>query len=243
MTERTPEQIKAWLDELEARCNAATPGPWREGTSNVWNDDLNMPVASTERHTYVWRKYKPIYRPEDTLEQEQADAIFIAHARQDIPELIQMARRTVEAEAERDAAIHAAMDLTHRLTEEGEKLAECQERLTKLTTNWYNDLNPASPYRVEYNESDYRWYVYRSTGDFLWSGEPCYNAISIGRYIDMLAAAEAERDSYEMRYEASQQVLREVVQELAECRDMLAKADMELGIERGEITFKVVADD
>ena len=33
------------LAAMRARCEAATPGPWREGTLNVWNDDMPWTCA------------------------------------------------------------------------------------------------------------------------------------------------------------------------------------------------------
>lgn len=75
MPDLTPER----LDEIEARCEAATPGPWR-------NRDLLGVLG----------------RPEDGVQicggctNDNRD--FIAHARQDIPALIAAVR-------ERDARI------------------------------------------------------------------------------------------------------------------------------------------
>lgn len=71
------------LQAIEARANAATPGPWYyayEGSSDwsVFQDGTDTrPVASLHR----WHKA------------ECPEAVFIAHARQDIPALVAEVRR------------------------------------------------------------------------------------------------------------------------------------------------------
>lgn len=71
------------MQEIEKRCEAATPGPWK--TINYWNvytspkDGIGVMVASTE-HTGGDR------------EEEAINADFIAHARQDIPALLSTVR-------------------------------------------------------------------------------------------------------------------------------------------------------
>lgn len=64
------------LDEIEARANAATPGPWTPQTI---------------------RLYDGVDLPDETVAQWQRDAVFIAHARTDVPALIARVR---ELEAE-----------------------------------------------------------------------------------------------------------------------------------------------
>ena len=70
------------IAEIKARCEAATPGPWYKG-----NDTL---VMKTESHAVVC----------DT--RARSDAAFIAHARDDIPDLLAELERVT---AERDAAV------------------------------------------------------------------------------------------------------------------------------------------
>lgn len=67
------------LDEIERRCAAATPGPWKsyvEGRDHTAGDSFIMTGG------------EDIYLTGATL----ADQDFIAHARQDIPALIQEIR-------------------------------------------------------------------------------------------------------------------------------------------------------
>jgi hypothetical protein len=67
------------LDEIERRCAAATPGPWKsyvEGRDHTAGDSFIMTGG------------EDIYLTGATL----ADQDFIAHARQDLPALIQEIR-------------------------------------------------------------------------------------------------------------------------------------------------------
>jgi hypothetical protein len=73
MTERISAEA---LDEIERRCAAATPGPWKsyvEGRDHTSGDSFIMTGGND------------IYLSGATL----ADQDFIAHARQDLPALIQ----------------------------------------------------------------------------------------------------------------------------------------------------------
>lgn len=69
----------AELDEMQARCDAATEGPW----------DINNDLGTDEIYC-DWHSVGPI-----ALVGQFADAnsIFIAHARTDIPRLIAEVRR------------------------------------------------------------------------------------------------------------------------------------------------------
>jgi hypothetical protein len=85
------------LDAIEARAEAATPGPWR-----------NEPDTGAGR-VWVQRGYfrdeadcEPLFslRGKEAYEQRSADADFIARARTDIPALVaelRAAREVVEA--------------------------------------------------------------------------------------------------------------------------------------------------
>ena len=70
-------------DEIKARCEAATPGPWYE---EGW-------ALPTEDGEYI-----------ELIDDSPADAIFIAHAREDIPFLL----------AENEAKDKQIADLTAR---------------------------------------------------------------------------------------------------------------------------------
>lgn len=70
------------LQEIEARCAAATPGPWsavREaGQANAWH-------VATGR--WVW------HEPSRSTFWSEEDVSFMAHAREDIPALVVEVRR------------------------------------------------------------------------------------------------------------------------------------------------------
>lgn len=79
------------LDEIQARADAATEGPWEARDCppctergrlevNIWDHTGNFQIAS-------WCDDDEFHRP---------DAVFIAHAREDVPKLV-AALRAVEA--------------------------------------------------------------------------------------------------------------------------------------------------
>ena len=82
------------LDQIEARADAATEGPWEKRTVNGWgmvvsySTDAMIQLVAEFRHK----------------ERDLNDAEFIAHARTDVPELVEAVRR-------RDAALRAVLDL------------------------------------------------------------------------------------------------------------------------------------
>ena len=65
------------LEEIRARCEAATPGPWVAEVKTLYGVSVSMP---TENRYYDIRTNKH-------------DADFIAHARQDIPDLLDEVER------------------------------------------------------------------------------------------------------------------------------------------------------
>lgn len=72
---------EARLQDIESRCNAATPGPWEEvAESGEWW--ISGPDISAD---YVMST--------NAGDIKQADADFIAYARTDIPALIAEVRR------------------------------------------------------------------------------------------------------------------------------------------------------
>lgn len=73
-----------WMDKIEQRCNAATPGPWKYTPRGTIIGHSKTEVCSNAR----------------------VDAEFITHAREDIPRLITLARRAVAAEAENELLQH-----------------------------------------------------------------------------------------------------------------------------------------
>ena len=82
------------LDAIEARAKAATPGPWESHTNR--NDDNGR----------AWGWVAPLRRTLVTIvtwnrgqnSNAEADARFIAHAREDVPALVAEVRRLREAE-------------------------------------------------------------------------------------------------------------------------------------------------
>lgn len=79
----TPEQ----LAEIEARAEAATPGPWEWDRQWIEDEDeaIYVPQGATLGPTLI--------QLGDTYEGHRYDCAFIAHARQDIPALIAEVRR------------------------------------------------------------------------------------------------------------------------------------------------------
>lgn len=70
----TEEQLK----EIEARANAATPGPWK-----VEWDYNGLRVSEGESKEDYW----------DTFANDDVDLPFMSHAREDIPKLLAEVRR------------------------------------------------------------------------------------------------------------------------------------------------------
>jgi hypothetical protein len=98
------------LDAIRARCEAATYGPWVvERTPQEWNDlgrerfGDRPEVTPTERVEImtgwkhgqagdyipiIWQATSPYYTVERFLHFDAGDAEFIAHARDDVPDLL-----------------------------------------------------------------------------------------------------------------------------------------------------------
>ena len=93
------------LDEIEARANAATEGPWTPDEYTEVDPDgfyelsrVIAPDPDGDDWCAIGVVHTGILRP---------DADFIAHARTDVPWLIEQVRK-------RDAALRAALDLADR---------------------------------------------------------------------------------------------------------------------------------
>lgn len=82
---------EAELSAIEARVNAATPGPW-----NVIEEN---DVGPNDEGYWAWLEVGPAKvdmptgGPEKEKKQAESDAEFIAHARADVPALIAEVRR------------------------------------------------------------------------------------------------------------------------------------------------------
>jgi hypothetical protein len=105
----TDEQIKA----IEARCAAATPGPWR--AEHKREDDYAAQVTAGKDGTIADLEHA-------YDEQDMIDATFIAHARTDIPALL-AALKAAQAEADKWRT---------SLLEEREHRSTVAEQLRKL---------------------------------------------------------------------------------------------------------------
>ena len=75
-------KIEERLREIEARANAATPGPWRKNCPDI---GCGMPVGADNRHLFAPYEYGP--------ERDEDEAFFLA-AREDIPFLLAELRKT-----------------------------------------------------------------------------------------------------------------------------------------------------
>lgn len=92
------------LDKIEARTNAATEGPWEwEGEAKAeWEIGANSLVPSRRPDDPVLYGYG--YDASGIEVKTPADAEFIAHARTDVPWLLEQVER-------RDKALEAVLDL------------------------------------------------------------------------------------------------------------------------------------
>jgi hypothetical protein len=85
------------LDAIEARAEAATPGPWAIPNANVFRviapdaEHHNPPQGMTP--PYPWR----VICEEGEADANGHDAIFIAAARSDVPDLVGLVRTLGEA--------------------------------------------------------------------------------------------------------------------------------------------------
>ena len=90
------------LDEIEARANAATEGPWEwEGEAKAeWEIGANSLVPSRRPDDPVLYGYG--YDASGIEVKTPADAEFIAHARTDVPALVAALRAVLELHARSD---------------------------------------------------------------------------------------------------------------------------------------------
>jgi len=75
------------LEAIEARANAATPGPW------IYASDNGVGVVGTTDEQTIWFYSLPTLLRNCAAGVTEADASFIAHAREDIPALIARIRQ------------------------------------------------------------------------------------------------------------------------------------------------------
>lgn len=86
------------IDAIEKRANAATKGPWmydpKFGLTHKTGQATILLMSSTERYCFSFR--------------DDADAEFVAHAREDVPALIAEVRRLREILYQRENYFFAA---------------------------------------------------------------------------------------------------------------------------------------
>jgi len=80
------------LDEIEARTQAATPGPWDVEKSLPW---VGYHIDRANYKIQCWRPFDEYYDPG-----ARTDAEFIAAARSDVPLLCRALRRLAEKYAQ-----------------------------------------------------------------------------------------------------------------------------------------------
>lgn len=115
------------IDTIQARTNAATPGPW--------NTDARHPK-------YIFGAEGPVVARTGINPAADADAAFIAHARTDVPALIAYARhletRTASLEAEHDGWAEAGRNesriLAARVAELETEQADTESGIEVLQT-------------------------------------------------------------------------------------------------------------
>lgn len=95
------------LDEMQARCDAATPGPWKlraehyDDWGTIRSGD-GMPVASAAMEAVIgdWREHASTHGNSKQWDagppQVAKNGAFIAHARTDMPRLIAALRVAME---------------------------------------------------------------------------------------------------------------------------------------------------
>ena len=90
LQENTEEAIAARLAEIDARVQAATPGPWEsgDGTTEAYHYGQEAVVSKGHRTIFV----HPTYRGVPFDGQTYSDNRFIAHSREDIPWLRNLVR-------------------------------------------------------------------------------------------------------------------------------------------------------
>jgi hypothetical protein len=112
----TPER----LDEIEARANAATRGPWHKwgGVANNQPDNWFVKLADQWTVALV-----------SGSETGRLDATFIAAARADVPALVAEVRKLQRALSDRDDAVNTLSDEVKRLEE---SLAHAQDEAGSL---------------------------------------------------------------------------------------------------------------
>lgn len=87
-----PDPLFAYLDAVRERCNAATPGPWKQGLGDeVWAPEEPISVLACGCDHWPECSHGP------AMTGRSDDSAFIAGSRTDVPRLEDMLRVAVEA--------------------------------------------------------------------------------------------------------------------------------------------------
>ena len=81
------------LNEIEARANAATPGPWEAGCN-----DRHMHYVTTENEEFCQTYGPELYDSQGFFSDD--DTAFIAHARTDVPDMAAALRAVLKLHKE-----------------------------------------------------------------------------------------------------------------------------------------------
>ncbi len=134
----TPADLAA----IEARCEAATEGPWHTGLARTEPHNTPQIAVCGETFRKLWEGApavfgEPIGSPKQVCQQfgTDADAAFIAASRSDVPALLAEVRR-LQADNERmRRGIRGIIDATDDNTRDaGTLLNKCDEIAVRLLT-------------------------------------------------------------------------------------------------------------
>lgn len=153
----TPEQ----LNEITARHEAATPGPWKHDDGDTWGD---YSIYAPNRE-FLANIGGPIQVIEIVSDTDKANAEFIAHARQDIPNLVTEVKRLAaerdtwknDVEGLEDRIIKAQheRDLSQKWAQRWKRFAKHEISQLLLWCEWFVKRQKAlSAYRDEWDNAD-----------------------------------------------------------------------------------------
>lgn len=123
-----------WLEEIRARAEKATPGPW------TWVGDEFEGEEEKCPHGYEWTNHGPSLEGKETIVLHEwgydasgltitrPDADFIAHSREDIPRLIAEVERLLQVV---DACEELKDEACERAVNNDEEIARLREALVR----------------------------------------------------------------------------------------------------------------
>ena len=120
------------VEEIRARCDKATEGPWKthlvDDTSIVTEDGTDVCTTCDSSQAEREDGYNVEY------ERMEADADFIAHARTDIPALLAEVTRLTAVEAELRAELAKYHDADIRSVDEARRVYAIVDALAQSNT-------------------------------------------------------------------------------------------------------------